>query len=93
MPGDPSNGPEPSKEKVQNATRQAALAIELPFTLVGVVVVAGVLGYYLDRWLHTSPWLMLVLGGFGFYGGVREVLRRLPSGPDSSSDGPKPKHG
>lgn len=93
MPDDASNGPESPKEKVRNATSQAALAMELPFTLVGAVVVAGVLGYFLDRWLHTAPWLMLVLGGLGFYGGVREVLRRLPSGSDSSSNGSSPKHG
>jgi F0F1-type ATP synthase assembly protein I len=37
-----------------------------------------VLGYFLDRWLHTKPWLMLVFGGLGFFGGVRDILRRLP---------------
>ena len=42
--------------------------------------VAGyLLGALLDRWLHTKPWLMLILGALGFFAGVREVLRRLPS--------------
>jgi ATP synthase protein I len=54
--------------------------MELPFTFVGAVVVGGAIGFFLDRWLHTRPWLMLVFGGFGFYAGIREILRRLPSG-------------
>ena len=57
-----------------------ALAFELPFTLVGPVVVGGAMGYFLDRWLHTRPWLTLILGALGFVAGVREVLRRLPGG-------------
>jgi ATP synthase protein I len=59
---------------------QTALAMELPFTLVGTVVVGGLIGYLLDKWLHTSPWLLLLLGAIGFFGGVREVLRRVPDG-------------
>jgi len=63
---------------------QPALALELPFTFVGAIVVGGAIGFFLDRWLHTSPWLMLVFGGLGFYAGIREVIRRLPgSGKDS----------
>ncbi|HXZ14055.1 MAG TPA: AtpZ/AtpI family protein [Candidatus Sulfotelmatobacter sp.] len=57
--------------------RQAALAMDLPFVLVGAVLVGGILGYFLDRWLHTKPYLMLVLGAVGFSVGVRDVLRRL----------------
>jgi F0F1-type ATP synthase assembly protein I len=51
--------------------------LELPFVLVSAIVVGGVFGYLLDRWLHTKPVLTLVLGGLGFYAGVRDVLRRL----------------
>jgi len=51
--------------------------MELPFTLVAAVLVGGALGYFLDRWLHTKPILMLVLGGVGFFAGVREVIRRV----------------
>ena len=38
--------------------------------LVALVVLCTVLGYFLDRWLHTKPWLMVagvfVGGGLGF---------------------------
>jgi len=45
-------------------------AWSLAFTLVGLVVVFVAIGYGLDRWLKTLPWLMIagvfVGAGFGF---------------------------
>jgi F0F1-type ATP synthase assembly protein I len=58
-------------------TRQFAVVMELPFMIVAVVVTGGLFGFLLDRWLHTSPFLMLLLGGMGFYAALRETLRRL----------------
>lgn len=77
-----------AKRSAQSAARQMALAMELPFTLAGTVVAGGLVGYFLDRWLHTSPWLLLIFGGLGFAAGVREVLRRLPS-DDGNGTGTK----
>jgi ATP synthase protein I len=71
--------PDPILEKTKQVTSDSAIAMELPFTLVGAVVVGGLLGYFLDKWLHTAPWLLVILGGLGFIGGVREVIRRLPA--------------
>jgi ATP synthase protein I len=59
-----------------STAKQLALAFDLPFVFVGAILVGGVIGFYLDRWLHTKPWLMLVLGALGFFVGVRDVLRR-----------------
>ena len=56
----------------------AALAMELPFTIVGAMLVGGVLGYFVDHGLHTKWIFTLILGGIGFAGGLREALRRLP---------------
>ena len=69
----------PSRElrKAKKYSTQAALALELPFTIVGAVLVGGVLGYFLDHWLHTKIVFTLVLGALGFAGGLKEVLRRL----------------
>ena len=61
------------------------MALELPFVLVSAIVVGGLFGYFLDRWLHTKPVLMLILGGVGFYAGVRDVLRRLNASSDGDS--------
>jgi len=73
-----SNGPKsPELEKAKKYSSQTALAMELPFTLVGAVLLGGLLGYFLDHWLHTKMIFTLVLGALGFAGGLKEVLRRL----------------
>ncbi len=84
-PADPSTTPAPGK--TNNFSNQFAMAMELPFVLVGAVLLGGVLGYFLDRWLHTKPFLMLLFGALGFFGGVRDILRRLPGGRRGSGDG------
>jgi len=61
------------------------MAMELPFVMVSAIVIGGAMGYFLDRWLHTKPVLMLVLGAMGFYAGVRDVLRRLPGDGDGKN--------
>ena len=66
---------DPSPKKNSSAVRQIALAMELPFVLVGPAVVAGAIGYFLDRWLHTKPWIMLVLGLCGVALGLRDTLK------------------
>ena len=68
---------EPPRKGPGFYTRQFALVMELPFVIVGAVVTGGIFGFFLDRWLHTKPVLMLVLGALGFYAGLRETLRRL----------------
>ena len=67
----------PEIAKVKKYSSQTVLAIELPFTIVGAVLLGGVLGYFLDHWLHTKLIFTLILGGLGFAGGLKEVLRRL----------------
>ena len=81
MPSDdkPDETPSaPAGKSTKDFASGPALALELPFTLVGPIAVGAAMGYFLDRWLHTKPWLMLILGALGFFAGVREVLRRLP---------------
>lgn len=69
--------PEQPRKRSAEWSRQFAMAMELPFVLVAAVVIGGLFGYFLDRWLGTGPFLMLALGAMGFYAGVRDVLRRL----------------
>ena len=80
-----SENPQPKKSVARNVADKSGIALELPFTLVGAVIVGGASGYFLDKWLHTAPWLMMILGGLGFFAGVREVIRRLPA--DGGSGG------
>jgi F0F1-type ATP synthase assembly protein I len=67
----------PELAKAKKYSSQTALAMELPFTIVGAVLLGGLLGYFLDHWLHTKLIFTLLLGALGFAGGLKEVLRRL----------------
>jgi F0F1-type ATP synthase assembly protein I len=53
------------------AWRRAGPYLDASWSLVGSVGLWTALGYWLDRWLHTRPWLLVsgsVLGmGLGFY--------------------------
>ena len=70
--------------------RQLANVLDLPFVLVGSVVIGAGLGYLLDQRLGTSPALALLLGALGFGGGMFEVIRRLavrrPSGKQKDGE-------
>jgi len=74
----PDSAP-PTAHKAKNFSTQFGMAMELPFVLVGAVAIGGLLGYFLDQWLHTKVVFTLILGGLGLYAGVRDVLRRLPA--------------
>jgi F0F1-type ATP synthase assembly protein I len=78
MSEEPNKSPKLSKPQkvVGNTMRQSAMAMELPFTIVGAIVLLGFLGYLADKWLHTSPWLMIVGGALGFVSSLIDIARR-----------------
>lgn len=73
---DDSQKPSKSDKAVGDMMRQSAVAMELPFTIVGAIILAGFLGYLVDRWLHTKPLLMIVGGGLGFVASLIDIARR-----------------
>jgi ATP synthase protein I len=77
---------DPSPRKRSTGSSPMALAMELPFLLAGGALVGGLFGYLLDRWLHTKPFLMIVLGAVGFAAGLRDMLKRLQKS-DSNDTG------
>jgi F0F1-type ATP synthase assembly protein I len=84
---DQKSSQEPATDKEKNFSNQFALAMELPFVLVGAVIVGGLMGYFLDRWLHTKMVFTFLLGGIGFFAGIRDILRRFPGSKDGSNRG------
>jgi F0F1-type ATP synthase assembly protein I len=68
----------PERQRDPNGfVRQLGNVLDLPFVLVGSVLIGAGLGYLLDKHLGTSPLLTLVLGLIGFVGGMYELIRRL----------------
>jgi F0F1-type ATP synthase assembly protein I len=63
-------------------SEQSKLA--LAFAVGGIIAynISGgiILGYLLDRWLKTSPWLSitgLILGTIGAFAGLYRIMSRL----------------
>ena len=65
----------------RNLTRNES-TIFASYGLVGAILFFAAAGYLLDRWLDSSPWLLLggLLTGVavGFFGLLRAVRRRSP---------------
>jgi len=64
--------------------RYSALGLEMAASvLIGLAI-----GYYLDKWLGTGPWLMVLWIGIGFAAGVRSLYRAaLRSGKELEENG------
>lgn len=54
---------------------QLSRGLRLGSEFVAAVLVGAGLGYLLDMWLHTSPWLFLAMMLLGFVAGVLNVVR------------------
>jgi ATP synthase protein I len=68
-----------ARQRPKSSGSEEGSALSLAFRaitelLVGIAVAMG-LGWMLDRYFGTSPWLMLVFMPFGFAGGIWNVMR------------------
>jgi ATP synthase protein I len=73
-PEDPSKG-DPS------GPTPMSVGMRVGVEMLSAVIVGAALGYWLDRWLHTSPFLLSLFVLLGGAGGIANVWRLL---------GPKP---
>jgi ATP synthase protein I len=55
--------------------RNVGLLSTVGFSFVLAVILGAGLGYLLDRWLGTSPWLFLVFFFVGVVAAIRNVFR------------------
>ncbi|EQB62565.1 MAG: hypothetical protein RBG1_1C00001G0144 [candidate division Zixibacteria bacterium RBG-1] len=53
--------------------KQIALFSSIPFVLALGPIVGWFIGKFLDKWLHTAPYLMYLFIFLGFFGSGREV--------------------
>lgn len=71
-------------------------ALRLGSEFIAAILVGAGMGYLLDGWLGTGPWLMLVLLLVGFAAGVLNVVRsagemnKAAAPPPGSDLGPVP---
>jgi ATP synthase protein I len=63
------------KKEVTKNTSSLGIAMRLSSELVAAVFVASVIGYYLDKWLETKPFLIIVFFFLGAITGILNVVR------------------
>jgi F0F1-type ATP synthase assembly protein I len=68
------NGSSPGRRFIRNA----AIVVNLVWTFMAVVFGGFFAGYFLDRWLETSPAFTLVLSMLGIVAAAYVVLRETP---------------
>ena len=54
--------------------RHVGLGVSVPTMLAASVIVGCIIGHYLDSWLDTGPWMLLLFLVLGLAAGVREML-------------------
>ncbi len=59
------------------------LAMRITVELVAGVAVGGAIGFGLDRWWGTRPWLMVAFLFLGFAGGLMNAYRAVKGMDDS----------
>ncbi|HLW78287.1 MAG TPA: AtpZ/AtpI family protein [Terriglobia bacterium] len=75
----------PDWQKQSNVWAQVAYYAGLGFILPAGGVAGYVLGWLLDRWLHSTPWAALLGALGGAAAGLVEVLRVLKRAEDHGS--------
>ena len=63
------------KKEVTKNTSSLGIAMRLSSELVAAVFVASIIGYYLDKWLETKPFLLIVFFFLGAVTGILNVVR------------------
>jgi F0F1-type ATP synthase assembly protein I len=60
---------------LQENLRKAGPAVTAGYTLIGAILLLGGVGYGLDVWLETSPWLLLAGLLMGIVVGFYELIK------------------
>lgn len=67
-------GREPSGPKLWRTLGQLST---LGIAMVAAVAIGLAMGYWLDRWFDTSPWLTMIFTVFGIVAGFLNLFRDL----------------
>jgi ATP synthase protein I len=65
----------PEKEPEKPLFRQLLEASSVGIQLVLSTLVGFAIGYYLDKWLKTSPWLTVIFFLLGVAAGFHDLVR------------------
>ena len=74
------------EDKDKSVYKQLFNASTVGMALVSGIIVGGAMGYFLAKWLGTSPWLLFIFLIFGFIAGVKNALHYLKKAGISLED-------
>lgn len=69
--------PEPDANRNQVSQRQTNVAYRVLVDIIAGLLVGGFLGYWLDRWWGTAPWMLVTMIFLGFAGGANNAWRAI----------------
>ena len=73
-------------ERQPSTLRALGDLAQVGMTFVVATALGLASGYYLDRWLGTSPWLLLIGLGFGIAAGFVNFFRSIKAAERSEHD-------
>jgi len=64
-----------NKDSKQSSSPNIGVAFKLSTEMVAAVVVGTIIGFILDNWFGTKPWLILIFFFVGVIAGILNVVR------------------
>ena len=68
-----------SKVSKDTSPSKLGIAFKLSTEMVAVIVVGTIIGFILDNWFGTKPWLILIFFFVGVVAGILNVIRSAKS--------------
>ena len=64
-----------SKNSNESSSSQLGIAFKMSTEMVAAVVVGTIIGFILDNWFGTKPWLILIFFFVGVAAGIMNVVK------------------
>ena len=64
-----------NKDSKQSSSSNIGVAFKLSTEMVAAVIVGVIIGFILDNWFGTKPWLILIFFFVGVVAGILNVIR------------------
>ena len=68
-----------NKDSKQSSSSNIGVAFKLSTEMVAAVVVGTIIGFILDNWFGTKPWLILIFFFVGVIAGILNVVKSAKS--------------
>jgi len=68
-----------SKVSTDTSSSKLGIAFKISTEMVAAVVVGTIIGFILDNWFGTKPWLILIFFFVGVVAGILNVFRSAKS--------------